>query len=54
MCLYLMQQKEQRRVFRRSNNVSPVTYIYEKHQIDSLQFAESNEYYAYDIKDYEP
>jgi hypothetical protein len=36
-----------------SNNVSPVTYIYEKHQIDSLQFAESNAYYAYDIKVYE-
>ncbi|WP_456440230.1 DUF4296 domain-containing protein [Psychroserpens sp.] len=35
------------------NNVTPDIYIYEKHQIDSLQFVMSNEYYAYDIKDYE-
>lgn len=36
-----------------ANNVTPNTYIYEKHQIDSLQFVKSNEYYAYDIKAYE-
>lgn len=35
------------------NNVTPDVYIYEKYQIDSLQFVKSNEYYAYDIKDYE-
>lgn len=29
------------------------TYVFEKHGIDSLQFALSNEYYAYHIKDYE-
>ncbi|WP_303318851.1 DUF4296 domain-containing protein [Flavivirga abyssicola] len=29
------------------------TYVYEKHNIDSLQFALSNAYYAYYIKDYE-
>ncbi|TGV02847.1 DUF4296 domain-containing protein [Flavivirga rizhaonensis] len=29
------------------------TYVYEKHNIDSLQFALSNEYYAFYIKDYE-
>lgn len=35
------------------NNVTPTVYIYDKYQIDSLQFVESNEYYAYDIKTYE-
>ncbi|MDO5978433.1 DUF4296 domain-containing protein [Flavivirga spongiicola] len=29
------------------------TYVYTKHNIDSLQFALSNEYYAFHIKDYE-
>lgn len=29
------------------------TYVFKKHGIDSLQFALSNEYYAYYIKDYE-
>lgn len=29
------------------------TYVYKKHNIDSLQFALSNEYYAFYIKDYE-
>ncbi|WP_142784204.1 DUF4296 domain-containing protein [Changchengzhania lutea] len=28
-------------------------YVFEKHQIDSLQFAKSNDYYAYYVKDYE-
>jgi len=36
-----------------NSTVTPDVYIYEKHQIDSLQFVKSNEYYAYDIKDYE-
>lgn len=35
------------------NNVTPDAYIYKKHQIDSLQFVKSNEYYAYDVKAYE-
>ena len=35
------------------NNVTPDSYIYNKYQIDSLQFVMSNEYYAYDIKEYE-
>jgi len=35
------------------NNVTPTVYIYDKYQIDSLQFVKSNEYYAYDIKGYE-
>lgn len=29
------------------------TYIFEKYGIDSLQFAQSNNYYAYHLKDYE-
>lgn len=29
------------------------SYVFEKHGIDSLQFALSNEYYAYYVKDYE-
>ncbi|NMH87035.1 DUF4296 domain-containing protein [Flavivirga algicola] len=29
------------------------SYVYTKHQIDSLQFALSNDYYAFHVKDYE-
>ncbi|MBT8244002.1 MAG: DUF4296 domain-containing protein [Winogradskyella sp.] len=32
--------------------LNPETYILKKYSIDSLQFAESNNYYAYDIKIY--
>ncbi|WP_299553583.1 DUF4296 domain-containing protein [Seonamhaeicola sp.] len=35
------------------NGVFQDTYIFEKYNIDSTQFAESNAYYAYHIKDYE-
>lgn len=28
-------------------------YVFEKYNIDSIQFAESNNYYAYDLKTYE-
>jgi hypothetical protein len=35
------------------NGVLPEKYIFEKYQIDSLQFANSNNYYAYDTKTYE-
>lgn len=34
------------------NGVNPETYILDKHGIDSLQFAQSNAYYAYDIEGY--
>lgn len=34
------------------NGVMPVDYIYKKYGIDSLQFAESNTYYAYDLEVY--
>lgn len=36
-----------------NNGIVPEDYIYEKHNIDSLQFALSNEYYAYNLKTYE-
>ena len=35
------------------NNINPEGFIFEKHNIDSLQFAESSNYYAYNIKAYE-
>lgn len=28
-------------------------FVFQKHNVDSLQFAESNNYYAYDVKTYE-
>lgn len=34
------------------NAKNPNKYIYEKYKIDSLQFAQSNRYYATDIKRY--
>lgn len=36
-----------------SNNVRSEKYIYNKYNIDSLQFAISNNYYAYHLDDYE-
>lgn len=35
------------------NGLYPLDYVYKKHQIDSLQFAQSNSYYSYFINDYE-
>lgn len=37
----------------RDAGVNLNTYIYEKHDIDSLQFALSNSYYAFHVDDYE-
>lgn len=34
-------------------NINPETYIYKKYNIDSLQLAESNQYYITDIDNYE-
>jgi hypothetical protein len=34
------------------NNIDPHTYIYKKFNIDSLQFAQNNRYYAQDIENY--
>ena len=36
-----------------NEGIVPEEYIYKKHNIDSLQFVLSNEYYAYNLKTYE-
>ena len=36
-----------------SKGIVPQDYVFKKHNIDSLQFALSNEYYAYNLKVYE-
>ncbi len=35
------------------NNINSKTYIYQKYNIDSLQFAENNKYYASDFTEYQ-
>jgi len=35
-----------------NRGIVPDTFVYKKHKIDSTQFANSNTYYAYDIKTY--
>ncbi|TDU43139.1 uncharacterized protein DUF4296 [Gelidibacter sediminis] len=35
-----------------TNGVVPLEYLYDKYAIDSLQFAQSNTYYAYDPETY--
>jgi hypothetical protein len=35
-----------------TNGIIPQQFILEKYKIDSLQFANSNDYYAFDFKDY--
>ena len=35
-----------------ANNIIPKEYIYKKYSIDSLQFAQNNQYYASDIDNY--
>lgn len=37
----------------RKNNIEPMSYIYEKHGIDSIQFVESDRYYASIPKEHE-
>tara|TARA_R110002049_G_scaffold70608_6_gene182369 strand:+ start:3617 stop:4180 length:564 start_codon:yes stop_codon:yes gene_type:complete len=36
-----------------NNGLNPETYVFTKHNIDSLQFALSNDYYAFYSKEYE-
>ena len=36
-----------------NNGIDPEAFVFDKHQIDSAQFAESNRYYSFDIKTYE-
>ena len=35
------------------NGILPQDYVYKKYNIDSLQFAVSNDYYSYDTETYE-
>jgi len=35
------------------NGIFPENYVYEKHNIDSLQFVLSNEYYGFYVEEYE-
>ncbi len=35
------------------HDITPSKYIYKKYNIDSLQFAKSDQYYASDLEDYE-
>jgi hypothetical protein len=35
-----------------TNGVNPKTYVFKKYKIDSLQFAQSNSYYAADYREY--
>ena len=35
------------------NGLNPEEYVYNKYNIDSLQFAKSNHYYSYNLKDYD-
>jgi hypothetical protein len=52
--LYIMNAaKGVNRKLLEANGVIPETYILTKYNIDSLQFAESNMYYAFDNEDYE-
>lgn len=36
-----------------NNGIIPENYIFSKYEIDSLTFANSNEYYSYDLKEYQ-
>lgn len=37
----------------RENNITSANYVFEKHKIDSLQFSQSDLYYAADVEEYE-
>ena len=34
------------------NSIMPEDFVFQKHQIDSITFAESNTYYSYNLKDF--
>ena len=36
-----------------NNGIIPKQYLFNKHSIDSILFAKSNEYYSYDLKTYQ-
>ena len=41
------------KVILEDNGIYPENYVFEKHKIDSLQFALSNEYYGFRVEEYE-
>jgi len=45
--------KSTNRIILEERNVDPEGFIYSKYNIDSLQFAESNDYYSHDLDVYE-
>lgn len=49
----LSSAKGSNKIILEANGVLPQEYVYKKHNIDSVQFALSNEYYAFDIDKYE-
>jgi hypothetical protein len=44
--------KSQTTLVLEANKINPNTYIYKKYNIDSLQFTNSDKYYASDVKKY--
>ena len=44
--------KTQKPVALEANNIHPTQYIYKKYSIDSVQFVNSNRYYATDLEKY--
>ena len=44
--------KSQTTLVLETNKINPNTYIYKKYNIDSLQFANSDKYYASDVNKY--
>jgi hypothetical protein len=36
-----------------NNGIMPESYVYKKHNIDSLQFVDSNAYYTYNLDEYQ-
>lgn len=52
--LYLVNaMKNEQTDFLNKNNITPANYIYNKYKIDSLQFAQSDQYYAANLEVYE-
>lgn len=52
--LYLVNSiKTNNNTYLRENKITPANYVYQKYKIDSLQFVQSDNYYASDIEEYE-
>ncbi|MFV9549850.1 DUF4296 domain-containing protein [Algibacter sp. PT7-4] len=50
---FITSANSKNKIIMRDSGLNFNTYIYEKYNIDSLQFALSNEYYAFHIEEYE-